>query len=46
VTIRNETIPGAVARAAPSHGHISLITTFRDAIVDDLLARAGRTSQT
>lgn len=33
-------VPGAVARAAPGHGHISLITTFRDAIVDDLLTRA------
>ncbi len=30
-------IPGAVARAAPGHGHISLVTTFRDAIVEDLL---------
>jgi len=37
-------VPGAVARAAPGHGHISLITTFRDAIVDDLLTRAGRFS--
>jgi pimeloyl-ACP methyl ester carboxylesterase len=34
-------IPGAVARAAPGHGHISLVATFRDAIVDDLLSRAG-----
>jgi pimeloyl-ACP methyl ester carboxylesterase len=33
-------IPGAVARAATGHGHISLVTTFRDAIVDDLLTRA------
>jgi pimeloyl-ACP methyl ester carboxylesterase len=34
-------IPGAVARAAPGHGHISLITTFRDEIVADLVTRAG-----
>ena len=32
-------IPGAVARAAPGHGHISLIAEFRDAIVDDLVSR-------
>jgi pimeloyl-ACP methyl ester carboxylesterase len=32
-------VPGAVARAAPGHGHISLVTTFRDAIVEDLLGR-------
>ena len=30
-------VPGAVARAAPGHGHISLITTFRDAIAGDLV---------
>ena len=35
-------IPGAVARAAAGHGHISLVTTFRDAIVDDLVSRARR----
>lgn len=34
-------IPHAVSHAAPGHGHISLITTYRDAIVDNLLA-AGR----
>jgi pimeloyl-ACP methyl ester carboxylesterase len=33
-------VPGAVARAAEGHGHISLVTTFRDAIVDDLISRA------
>jgi pimeloyl-ACP methyl ester carboxylesterase len=35
-------IPGAVARVAPGHGHISLVTTFREAIVEDLLNRASR----
>lgn len=34
-------IPGAVVRLAPGHGHISLVTAFRDEIVRDLLARAG-----
>jgi pimeloyl-ACP methyl ester carboxylesterase len=34
-------IPPAVSHAAPGHGHISLITTYREAIVDDLLNRAG-----
>jgi pimeloyl-ACP methyl ester carboxylesterase len=34
-------MPTAVARAAPGHGHISLVTTYRDAIVDDLLGRAA-----
>lgn len=34
-------VPHAVSHAAPGHGHISLITTYRDAIVDDLLTRAG-----
>ncbi len=34
-------IPGAVARSAPGHGHISLITTFRDAIVADLIDRSS-----
>ncbi len=35
-------VPGAVARTAPGHGHISLVTTFRNAIVDDLLTQAER----
>jgi pimeloyl-ACP methyl ester carboxylesterase len=33
-------LPGAISHAAPGHGHISLITTYRDAIVDKLLADA------
>jgi pimeloyl-ACP methyl ester carboxylesterase len=32
-------LPSAVARAAPSHGHLSLVTTFRTEIVDALLAQ-------
>jgi pimeloyl-ACP methyl ester carboxylesterase len=38
-------IPAAVSHAAPGHGHISLITAYRDAIVDDLLTRAGDPSR-
>ena len=38
-------VPGAVSRAAPGHGHISLVATYRDAIVDDLLTRAGDPSR-
>ena len=38
-------IPAAVSHAAPGHGHISLIATYRDAIVDDLLTRAGDPSR-
>jgi pimeloyl-ACP methyl ester carboxylesterase len=35
-------IPTATRRAAPGHGHISLVTGFRDEILDDLLtASAG-----
>ena len=34
-------IPNAVARQAPGHGHISLVTTYRDEIVRDLLERAA-----
>jgi pimeloyl-ACP methyl ester carboxylesterase len=30
----------AVAREAPGHGHVSLVTSFREAILDDLLAHA------
>ena len=30
-------IPTAVARTAPGHGHVTLVTTYRDAIVRDLL---------
>ena len=33
-------IPNATARIAPGHGHISLVTTYRDDIVRDLSARA------
>ena len=33
-------LPTAISHAAPGHGHISLITTYRDAIVDNLLAHA------
>lgn len=33
-------LPGAISHAAPGHGHVSLITTYRDAIVDNLLAHA------
>ncbi len=36
----SERIPGARLAAAPGHGHISLVTRFRDEILDDLL-RAG-----
>ncbi len=35
-------IPPATSHAAPGHGHISLIVTYRTAIVDDLLAAAAR----
>jgi hypothetical protein len=35
-------LPAAVARAAPGHGHISLVTSHRDEIVEDLLANAHR----
>lgn len=35
-------VPGAVAKPAPGHGHISLVTTYRDEIVGDLLTRARR----
>jgi pimeloyl-ACP methyl ester carboxylesterase len=34
-------IPGAAAKPAAGHGHISLVTAFRDEIVRDLLASAG-----
>jgi pimeloyl-ACP methyl ester carboxylesterase len=34
-------MPQATSHAAPGHGHISLVTTYRNAIVDDLLSRAG-----
>lgn len=38
-----EHIRTATARSAPGHGHISLVTRFRDEILDDLLAAsAGR----
>jgi len=33
-------VPGAVARRAPGHGHISLVTTYRDQILGDLLRPA------
>ena len=33
-------IPGAIAKPASGHGHISLVTTYRDEIVADLLATA------
>lgn len=33
-------LPNAVAKPARGHGHISLVTTFRDEIVRDLLARS------
>jgi pimeloyl-ACP methyl ester carboxylesterase len=32
-------VPGARAQLAPGHGHLSLITRFREAILDDLLRR-------
>jgi pimeloyl-ACP methyl ester carboxylesterase len=32
----------ATAHAAPGHGHISLVTSYRNAILDDLLATAAR----
>ncbi len=35
-------VPPATSHAAPGHGHISLIVTYRTAIVDDLLAAAAR----
>jgi hypothetical protein len=35
-------VPGARARSAPGHGHVSLITTYRDEIVADLVASARR----
>jgi hypothetical protein len=35
-------LPNATSHAAPGHGHITLITTYRNAIVDDLLATAAR----
>lgn len=31
-------VPGAVARSAQGHGHISLVTTYRGQILDELLA--------
>lgn len=34
-------VPRATSRPAPGNGHITLITTYRDAIVDDLLEVAG-----
>jgi pimeloyl-ACP methyl ester carboxylesterase len=34
-------IPGAQARLLPGHGHISLITRYRDEILQDLLAHHG-----
>jgi pimeloyl-ACP methyl ester carboxylesterase len=34
-------MPHATSHAAPGHGHISLVTAYRDAIVDDLLIRAS-----
>lgn len=33
-------LPGAIAKPAPGHGHISLVTTYRDEIVTDLVASA------
>lgn len=36
-----EHIPSATARMAAGHGHISLLTDHRGAILDDLAARAG-----
>ncbi len=33
-------IPGAIAKPAMGHGHISLVTTYRDEIVRDLVASA------
>lgn len=36
-----EHIPSAQARMAPGHGHISLVTRYRDEILDDLLDRSG-----
>ncbi len=33
-------VPTATAKPAPGHGHISLVTTYRDEIVSDLLDRA------
>ena len=35
-------VPSAVHKRAPGHGHISLVTTFRDEIVRDLLTLARR----
>jgi pimeloyl-ACP methyl ester carboxylesterase len=35
-------LPHAISHAAPGHGHITLITTYRNAIVGDLLATAAR----
>jgi pimeloyl-ACP methyl ester carboxylesterase len=35
-------VPGARARSAPGHGHVSLIPTYRDEIVADLVASARR----
>ncbi len=38
-------IPHATSHAAPGHGHVSLIATYRDAIVDDLISRADDPSR-
>jgi pimeloyl-ACP methyl ester carboxylesterase len=36
-------LPNARARMVPSHGHISLVTRYRDEILDDLLDRRSST---
>lgn len=36
-------VPTATARIAPGHGHISLVTRFRDGILDALMDAAGVT---
>jgi pimeloyl-ACP methyl ester carboxylesterase len=38
-----EHLPTATARLAPGHGHLSLITRFRDEILADLLDRGAAT---
>ena len=35
-------LPAANGRMAPGHGHISLVTQYRDEILDDLIDRRGR----
>jgi len=38
-------IPGAVGRMVPGHGHISLVTRYRDEVLADLQRSAGRVEE-